>query len=269
MNIASIVFFFASLLPWFVHAHSTGQTIGENKIKAVIFDCDGTLVDNAIGYYLDWQYALRRQGYELSADDFWQFMKEKGLVGAPRADEAIVQYCCQLLGRDCADELLRDMIAFSAELHAKGFPPIVPTVDFLRRLAEEKERLGLKIGIASASSKSHILRNLQRLEIESYFDIVVSGAEDLIHYNDPEGINKPKPYVYLHAAEALGLAPEECIAIEDSWAGVASAVNAGCITIAVPNDATRYHDLSRAHLRVESFAGISPSDFFKLIMSKQ
>lgn len=44
----------------------TSQKTAKNQyIKAIIFDCDGTSIDNGIGYFLDWQYALQCQGYEL------------------------------------------------------------------------------------------------------------------------------------------------------------------------------------------------------------
>ena len=83
------------------------------SIKAVIFDCDGTLVDNGIGHFLVWQHAMRCQGHELNAEEFWDFMHKNRLMGSPKADESIVKYCCALLGRECADEILKDAKRFS------------------------------------------------------------------------------------------------------------------------------------------------------------
>jgi len=124
-------------------------------IKAIIFDCDGTLIDNGIGYFLDWQHALRCQGYELNADEFWVFMNKNRLVGAPGADEIIVKYCCELIGRECADEILRDKKAFSAKLHATyEFPAIEPTVNFLLALGHAKEDLGLKLYSIRSSAET-------------------------------------------------------------------------------------------------------------------
>ena len=234
-------------------------------IKAIIFDCDGTLIDNGIGYFLDWQHALRCQGYELNADEFWDFMNRNKLVGAPGADEIIVKYYCELLGRECPDVILKDKKAFSTKLHQTyEFPAIKPTVNFLHALAKEKEGFGLKLGLASANKKENILRVLKRLKVDQYFDVIVS-ADDLTHYNDPEGTNKPKPYIYLHAAKLLGLHPEECAAIEDSRTGISSAVSAGCIAIAIPNAYTAQQDLSHAHLKMTSFADVTPTDFLHTI----
>jgi len=244
--------------------HASDRAINETNVKAIIFDCDGTLVDNSNGYYLVWQYALRCQGYELASDEFWYFMNENGLVGKPKpgSDELIVKFCCKLLGRDCASELLNDKNKFSAELH---FPPVEATVNFLKQLVQEKEKFGFKLGLASGADKKHTFRNLRRLGIEKYFDVIVSGADDLLEYKDIEGTNKPKPYIYLHAAKMLGVLPEQCVAIEDSKTGVVSAVDAGCIVAVVPNACTIQQDLSYAHLKITSFKGISPTDFLRMV----
>lgn len=237
----------------------------KNSIKAIIFDCDGTLVDNGIAYFLDWQHAFKCQGYDLHEEEFWDFMRRAGLVGTPGVDGVIVKYLCELLGCEYTNEILTDKKAFSKKLHQTyEFPAIGPTIDFLHALGKEKEALDLKIGLASANSKENIFRVLKRLNIEHYFDAVVS-AEDLKDYIDPEGTNKPKPYIYRQAAKLLGLCPAECVAIEDSKTGVSSAVNAGCITIAIPNNQTVGQDLSHAHLKLISLQDITPKDFLQII----
>lgn len=234
-------------------------------IKAIIFDCDGTLIDNGIGYFLDWQYALRCQGYELNADEFSGFMNRNKLIGHPGADETIVQYCCELVGRECAHEILKDKKIFSAKLQQTyEFPAIEPTINFLHALGKEKKNLDLKVGLASANSKENIMRILKRLNIDQYFDVIVSG-EDLALYSDPEGTNKPKPYIYLEAAKLLGIHPEQCVAIEDSHTGISSAINAGCIAVAIPNTYTDKQDLSNAHLKLISLENIIPIDFLQMI----
>lgn len=237
----------------------------QHSIKAIIFDFDGVLVDNGIGYYLDWHWALQQQGYELTPEQFWNFMNTHELVGAPGADTIIVQFCCKLLGRDCAHELLRDKNTFSLALHAKGFPPIESTVSFLKQLAQDKDHYGFKLGLASGNTRENISANVHRLGIEKCFDVIVSGTDDLVEYVDPEGKNKPKPYIYLHAAKLLAISPKECVAIEDSKTGVSSAVAAGYTVVAIPNVYTIQQNLSQAHVLIKSFAGISTSAFLQMI----
>src|SRR5262249_53665661 len=122
-----------------------------------------------------------------------------------------------------------------------------------------------KLAVASGARKEEILQNLKSLNIEHYFDVILSGRDDLSEYQDLEGTNKPKPYVYLKVAQELGFKPEECVAIEDSRTGVTSAVKPGCFTIAVPNDYTQQHDLSHAHMKIKSFEGLSINDFFLMV----
>jgi beta-phosphoglucomutase len=235
--------------------------------KAIIFDCDGVLIDNGNAYFLDWQYALEQQGFALSPELFWDFMHKYELVGLPTADELILDFCCALLGRDCRETLRKDKEAFSRELHQKGFPPVVSTVEFLRELASKKEEYGFKLAVASASSRERILKNLKRIGIDSYFDLVISGQDDLIHYRDPEGVNKPKPYIYEYTAQKLSVKPCECVVIEDSKTGVIAAVSAGCFTIAVPTQATSKQNLSSANMVIPSLSGMNCPAFFEMLWS--
>ncbi len=226
-------------------------------MKAIIFDCDGTLVDSEYAHYLSWQYALQNQGSDLSEEDY-AFYVGKGL-------EANAKLMAEKIGSSAAQIILEDKMHRYLQIRQSGLPPIAPTIDFIHRLAMEKEQRGLKFGIASAAKKEEILTHLLHLGIEKLFDIVLSGADDLSAYTDPEGVNKPKPYIYLHSAKELGVAPERCVVIEDSSTGVTAGVGAGCFTIAVPNRSTRFQDLSHAHLRIESFAPISVNEFFEII----
>lgn len=110
------------------------------------------------------------------------------------------------------------------------------------------------------------MTNLQHLGLEAIFDIVISGQDDLKAYSNPEGVNKPKPYIYLHTAVELGFFPSQCVAIEDSHAGVTAGKEAGYFTIAVPNDFTRTQDFSRADLVIHSFDNLALSDFLRLVV---
>jgi mannitol-1-/sugar-/sorbitol-6-/2-deoxyglucose-6-phosphatase len=84
----------------------------------------------------------------------------------------------------------------------------------------------LRLAIASSSPKKLIQSVVTKLAIGDYFESVYSG------FDVPNG--KPDPAVYLAAAAGLGLDPENCLAIEDSFAGIRSAKAAGMKVIAVP-----------------------------------
>jgi HAD superfamily hydrolase (TIGR01509 family) len=102
--------------------------------------------------------------------------------------------------------------------------------------------------IASSSSRVVIDATLRQQGWDSLFAIRCS-AEDELH-------GKPAPDVYLRAAERLGIAPQECLALEDSLTGAKAAVAAGMVCYAVP-------DLT--HTTAEAFAGVTPYIFGSLL----
>ena len=202
-------------------------------------------------------FSLGNQGIFLTPEE------HVALIG--NSFDAIAERLGKQVGCD-VDKLVQDKRSHFRELQKRGIPPIQHVVDFAKLLAREKSRRGLKLAVASAAPKSDILAHLiHDLHIDHLFDLVLSGRDDLMDYSDPEGVNKPKPYIYQHAAKELGLTPQECVAIEDSFSGVRAGKSAGCFTIAVPNQYTCKHDLSEADLEIASFAGISIDLFFKMI----
>jgi beta-phosphoglucomutase-like phosphatase (HAD superfamily)/N-acetylglutamate synthase-like GNAT family acetyltransferase len=230
-------------------------------VKAVLFDCDGTLVDSEGAHYLGWKKALIELGHDLTPDDYTP------LVG--KSAETNAQLLAKKAGQTDIDFILKVKREHYKFLLERGMPAIEPTVNFLKQLAEKKEQLGLKIGVCSAAKKREILTHLRHLGIDHLLDIILSGQEDLDEYSDPDGVNKPKPYIYLHAMKLLGLSPADCVVIEDSAPGVTASILAGCLTIAIPNHYTRLHDLSHAHLRLESFSGIDIPRFFEIVAKEQ
>ena len=73
----------------------------------------------------------------------------------------------------------------------------------------------------------------------------------IIH--DPEGKNKPKPYIYLEASKRLNIIPEHCLVFEDTEAGIEAATKAGMITIAVPNWMTKEQNFSKANKIIQFY----------------
>jgi len=230
--------------------------VGEN-IKAILFDCDGTLVDSEYSHFISWKLALLELDGDLGLDEYFHYVGKSADVNA--------KLLAKKIGRDIPDQILKLKREFYEGLCKEGLPPIASTVDFLKRLGLRKESLGVKIGVCSAARKPEILAHLKGLNIEHLIDIVLSGEDDLDEYVDVEGVNKPKPYIYLHAMKGLGVSTENTIVIEDSLPGVIAGLTAGCFTIAIPSDYTEQQDLSCADMMIKSFAGISVDEFFKMI----
>lgn len=228
-------------------------------MKAIIFDCDGTLVDSEMLHYAAWVHALGKYNYTLNVEEYAPY------VGIP-IDKASL-FLAQKIGINCADELKKDKHAFFSSKIRNGVNPIEGTFAFLHRLVKEQSRLQHKLAIASGASKEEIIMYLQHLEIEHIFDVVVSGKDDLQDYKDPDGINKPKPYIYIETAKRLGLNPVECIAIEDSNPGVMASYNAGCITVAIPTSFSIYHDFSKSDLLIPSLQHYTVDQFLEELSS--
>ena len=141
----------------------------ELNTKAIIFDCDGTLIDTEEVQYLAWNHVFLQQGYELSREEYGLIVNKHSLAGHPTGKYIIAQLGSELVGRDCAQILLKDFEAYTDELRViKGFPAIEATVNFLHQLMREKEKLGLKLGLASGGQKDQILIHLRHLGVRLF-----------------------------------------------------------------------------------------------------
>lgn len=222
----------------------------------IIFDCDGTLIDSEQAYFLSWQEALKARGADMTLEEYTTYAGHSGAH--------ISQKLHEKLNVDSADAILEDTRK-AFHLHSHLIAPIERTLKIVRQLAAQKHKLGIKMGVASAASQLQLVQNLKRFELVQLFDIIISGKDDLHEYSDPEGTNKPKPYIYLHTAKQLGLHPSCCVAFEDSGPGVKAAVSAGLLTFAVPNRFTQQHDLSGAHFTIDSSEEIDLQELLQKI----
>jgi HAD superfamily hydrolase (TIGR01509 family) len=119
---------------------------------------------------------------------------------------------------------------------------------------EFAQRLGLKRAIVSSASRRWIDMHLERLERAVGWDAIVTADHDARRA-------KPRPTLYLEAVAALGVAPREAIAFEDSPNGAIAAAAAGVYVVGVPNAITRDLGLDRhADLVVDSLADLPPGD---------
>ncbi|MEI8125519.1 MAG: HAD hydrolase-like protein, partial [Parachlamydiaceae bacterium] len=133
----------------------------KNDFKAVIFDCDGTLIDSEGSHFYAWQKVVLNRDHHFSLEDFIQCMGN--------ASPAIAQKLAIKMNSPSAEELLSESRDYY-QRHAKtGQKPIQHTVEFALKLAKEKERLGIKLAVASAGKKDEILRSLKQIGIDEIF----------------------------------------------------------------------------------------------------
>ncbi len=127
----------------------------KEKIKAIIFDCDGTLVDSENAHYLSWKKALSQRGYEIQIEDH--------LIHVGTPEGLIAEFYKQKLKIDDSEQLIEDKHQNYRELIRQGIPPIEATLEFVHLLAAQKQTLGLKLGVASGRSEGEYFGSLAPL----------------------------------------------------------------------------------------------------------
>ena len=185
-------------------------------MRAVIFDMDGVLVDSEPLWRLAERQVFAEVGLELTDADCERTM-------GMRSDE-VIEHWYRLTpweGATCAEvetrleDRMRELIAERATA--------TPGVEASIAMARTE---GLALGLATSSAPPLIEAVLGKLGLGDAFAIAHSAIN--------EDLGKPHPAVFLTTARLLGVGPAECVAIEDSVAGVRSAKAAGMRVIAVP-----------------------------------
>lgn len=211
------------------------------RLTAVVFDFDGTLMDSE----------------HVSRSAMAQVLAEDGHAPTPADHAAIVghawphtrAYLADLMGYDedgLASYRARVAAAFRARLdEVQPFPDALRTLDALRAA-------GVPIAVCTSSSRQYLDQLLEQRGLADRFAATVA-RQDTEHH-------KPLPDPYQLAAERLGAAPESCVAVEDTPAGIAAARAAGMRVVGV--DRGLGLDLSAADRVV---ATIAPEDLVAVV----
>jgi len=206
-----------------------------HDIAAVVFDLDGVLVDSEPIHFRAANRVLARYGSSISEAEYRAFigLGETATWAAWRARSRIHDSVAELVSAHTQARL--------GEI-AVGVEPIDEAV----RLARQLHASGMRLAIASSSTRQIIDALLQALGLGTLFAVRISAEDPDVH------ASKPAPDVYLAAAARLGVAAPACLAIEDSGPGVLAAKRAGMTCIAVPNRWTADQDFGPADVVLES-----------------
>jgi beta-phosphoglucomutase family hydrolase len=183
--------------------------------KAIIFDMDGTLVDNMRLHFESW--------YDL----FWD-------LGVNLSLERVIE----IVNGKTTDEILRDVLgsglsaqkmdefAERKEFHYRAiFRRHIKPLHGLRQFLRHARKSGLKLALATSAGPHNIEFTLSALKLKDYFP-VIAGGKDVQH-------GKPEPDLFQLAASRLAMRAQECLVFEDSRVGLEAARRAGMRAVAV------------------------------------
>lgn len=175
--------------------------------RALIFDMDGTLVDN-MGVHLDvWRRVLQEHGVEV----------ERGAFYRDTAGKTNPEILRAYLGAHLDDAEVARLAAYKEGLYRQIYRPV--PLPGLLALLESAHRQGVPMALATSGGPPNIDFIVDALGIRTYFSALVSAEEGLP--------GKPAPDLFLAAAARMGVEPSQCLVFEDALAGIEAARRAG------------------------------------------
>ncbi|MDO5144982.1 MAG: beta-phosphoglucomutase [bacterium] len=195
------------------------------KYKGIIFDLDGVICSTDEYHYLAWKALADRLGIP-----FDRTINNR-LRGVSRMES--LEIILEKAEQSYTDA---EKLAFAEEkntLYRQLLANMSPAdlTDEVRNTLHTLRGAGLKLAIGSSSKNTPFI--LERIGLSGFFDAVADG--NMITYS------KPHPEVFLKAADLIGLAPSDCLVVEDAHAGVEAAVAGGfaCAAIGDAKDDAR------------------------------
>lgn len=215
--------------------------------QALIFDMDGTIVDNMAYHTASWVEFFRRRSRDIDEHEF--FLRTAGRHGK----EIMRDY----IRADLSDAECAALNAEKEEIYHELYAPHRKTVAGFEELVASAKSAGMLLAVATMAPVENIVFTLDGLDIRRHFDAVI-GAADVKR-------GKPEPEVFLKAAEACGAAPENCIVFEDAPLSVEAARRAGMASIVLTTTlpATAFDKFDNLIATVADFTGIELDGLLK------
>lgn len=183
-------------------------------MKGLIFDMDGTMIDNMMIHHRAWQRKLASLGVIMTLEEV-----KDSIHGVN------VEILKRLFGDRFTDaERLRISSEKEAE-YRQIYEPDIKLIDGLQAFLEEAKAANIPMAIGTAAPAENAFWAMEKLGLEQYFSVVV-------HAGDVRK-GKPDPEVFQKAADGLGLSLKDCLVFEDSITGAKAAQNGGCPAIIV------------------------------------
>ena len=202
----------------------------------VIFDLDGTLVDNESLHMSLIQETARVVGYRLTAEEYLT-----NLMGL--TDEDIFTY---ILKNSCRTLAVKELVSikqtkYLEHLTAGDIQPTLGAVSFANGLQER----GIRIAVATNASRIEAALTLRSIGLSTLINTTVTV--------EAVSMGKPAPDIYLRAARLMGIEPRDCVAYEDSVHGIQAATAAGIYVIGIDRSGQQRLRAAGAAMVIDDF----------------
>lgn len=184
-------------------------------VRAALFDLDGTLVDNMRFHFDAWDAFCQKRGFKADPEQF-------GREFAGKKNEEILPV---LLGRTLTDEEVHALAEEKESDYRRIFAQHLQLVPGAGALIARFRSSGAKTAVATAAPPRNRDFVLDGLQLWDRFDAVI-GAEQVLR-------GKPAPDIFLKAAGAVGIAPQDCVVFEDAPNGIRAAKAAGMYAVGI------------------------------------
>ncbi|SHI44018.1 haloacid dehalogenase superfamily, subfamily IA, variant 3 with third motif having DD or ED/beta-phosphoglucomutase family hydrolase [Tangfeifania diversioriginum] len=195
------------------------ELVVDPKARALIFDLDGTIADTMPVHFLAYKEILRDYGIEFTPELF------ATLAGIPAVQT--IQKLNEMFGTEMDSVKTGHLKEQVYEQMMHKMKPVEPVVNLVKKYYGE-----MPMSVGTGGYKKLAWKSLKILELDKYFDILIS-SEDVTH-------PKPHPETFLKCAEKMGVLPQHCQVFEDGELGMQAARAAGMMATLV----TDFYDVS-------------------------
>lgn len=213
------------------------QLVSKWNIKAVIFDLDGTMIDNNAYHLAAWRQYLTDLGINITEEEY-----RKNING--RTNKDAIEY---IYRRTMTKEEAMVYALEKEAVYRRIYQPFIQPVEGLTGLLKLLEQKNIPMGIATSGIQVNINFMFEHIPVRNFFSAVIN-SEHITH-------GKPHPEIFLKTAEALHVSPGSCLVFEDAAVGVEAAKAAGMNVVALTTTQTEA-ELAEADLIIKDFSDL-------------
>lgn len=219
------------------------------KKTAIIFDMDGTIINTEPALDLATRALLESKGILINSEEQKKLKKQLHGIGI-KVYGNLIKDTFNL--KESPEQIIFEQNILIKKFYEQEICFIDGFVDFHQKI----RNFSLGSGIATNADYHTVEISRKKFNLDQFFGHHIYCVEDV------NNVSKPKPDVYLHAANKLGMQAYDCIAIEDSKCGIEAAKNADMFCIGI-NTSRDHNNLRHADMIVEGYEDINLEELFK------